>query len=126
MKSKSKFDRRRVLLQAGVAVFAAWCLPSNSAASESAPRLKPVGTGNLVIRSGSGFVPHTHDLVIPYAILRAPPPRGVKLISTNSFLHTHEVVLTQAQLVAVIHGETVIATGGSHTFAIALGRAIDG
>jgi hypothetical protein len=40
-----------------------------------------------------------------------------------SLFHTHNVVLSQEQLIAVNHGGTVTALGGSHTFVIALGNA---
>jgi hypothetical protein len=40
-----------------------------------------------------------------------------------SLFHTHDVVLSQEQLIAVNQGGTVTAFGGSHTFVIALGNA---
>lgn len=117
-------DRRTFIIGAGIALLAMQCLPATAQNSSSAPRAGEEGAGNLIIRSGLGFVPHTHDLLIPFAFLRTPPPRGVKLVSTTSFLHTHDVTLTQAQLVAVSRGETVTATGGSHSFVIVLARAM--
>jgi hypothetical protein len=42
----------------------------------------------------------------------------VRLQTTRTLLHAHEVVLTQAQLLAVSQGGTVTATGGSHTLVI--------
>jgi hypothetical protein len=41
-----------------------------------------------------------------------------------SLFHTHDVALSQEQLIAVSHGGTVTAFGGSHTFVIALGNAV--
>jgi hypothetical protein len=49
---------------------------------------------NLIIRSSSGFVPHVHDLLIPYALFNAPPPQGVELKSTQAMFHAHNVVLS--------------------------------
>lgn len=115
-------DRRSFIIGTGAALLAIQCLPSLAHTSEGLPL--GGAAGSLIIRSGSGFVPHTHDLLIPYAILRTPPSQGVKLVSTSSFLHTHEVALTQAQLIAVSRGGTVAVPGGSHTFVIALARAI--
>ena len=48
------------------------------------------------------------------------PPRGVKLESTRALFHTHEVELTQEQLVTVNQGGAVTKIGGSHLFVIAL------
>lgn len=78
----------------------------------------------LVIRSGPGFFPHTHDLWIPYAVLKAPPPKGVTLTSTRAMGHTHEVALSHELLAVVNQGGTVSVRGGSHTFVIAIARAV--
>jgi len=109
-------DRRRLIKGAGVALLTAQCLPSISQASGHS---RCAAAENLIIRSGPGFVPHTHDLLIPYAVLNAPPRQGVKLESTRALFHTHEVVLTQEQLIVVNRGGTVTASGGSHSFVIA-------
>lgn len=82
------------------------------------------GGEGLAIRSGPGFVPHAHDLLITFALLRAPPGHGVVLTTTHAMFHTHDVALTQAQLRLVALGGTVTTTGGSHTFVIALARAM--
>lgn len=109
--------------EVGVALLTMQLLPSIARASGSSPRR---GTStNLIIRSGPGFVPHTHDLLIPYAVLQTPPPRGVKLQSTTALFHAHDVVLTMEQLMAVGRGGTINAAGGSHTFVIALAQAIN-
>ena len=109
-------DRREFINGVGGAVLTVQCLPligcSSGADDES--------DEYLIIRSGPGFVPHTHDLLIPYAVLDAPPPEGVKLVSSRAMFHTHDVALTREQLVTVNQGGIVTAIGGSHRFVIAL------
>ncbi len=121
--SENGMDRRRFINGVGVAFLTAQVLPWIAHASAS-PSDGNIAAANLVIHSGPGFVPHTHDLLVPYALLKAPPRQGGKLESTMSLFHTHDVVLSQEQLVAVNHGGTVTAIGGSHTFVIALGNAV--
>ncbi len=117
-------DRRGFIKRAGFALLSVQLLPSVARAQERAAGDRNDAAENLIIRSGQGFVPHTHDLWIPYAILRAPPPQGVTLISTKARDHTHEVVLSHDQLAAVNSGEAVSAKGGSHTFVIAMALAV--
>jgi hypothetical protein len=117
-------DRRGFIKDAGLALLTVQWLPAIAHASESAPGDSKNSAQNLIIRSGQGFVPHTHDLWIPYAVLRAPPVQGVTLTSTKARGHTHEVVLSHDQLADVNRGGTVAVKGGSHTFVIALNRAV--
>jgi len=117
-------DRRGFIKRAGLALLTMQLLPSVARATESAPGDAKDAADNLIIRSGQGFVPHTHDLWIPYALLRTPPAEGVTLISTRSRDHTHQVVLSHDQLTEVNQGGTVFAKGGSHTFVIAKALAV--
>lgn len=117
-------DRRGFIKRVGLALLSVRLLPSVARAQDHATGDSNDAAGNLIIRSGQGFVPHTHDLWIPYATLRSPPPQGVTLISTKARDHTHEVVLSHDQLAAVNNGETVSAKGGSHTFVIAMALAV--
>ena len=94
-------------------------------ASGYSPSARNEAADDLVIHSSSGFVPHAHDLLIPYAVLNAPPPQGVELNSTQAFFHTHKVVLTQKQLMAVSQGGTVTQKASSHLFVIALAKQQD-
>lgn len=117
-------DRRGVIRNGGLVLLALQLLPSIGRASQG-----PSGAGldpsdALVIRSGPGFVPHTHDLWIPYAVLKAPPPAGVTLTSTMARGHTHEVTLSHDDLASVNRGGTVSVKGGSHTFVIARAAAV--
>ena len=113
-------DRREFIEGVGGAILTAQLLPLIAHASPSDGN---EAAENLIIHSGRGFVPHTHDLLIPYAVLNSPPLQGVKLESTRALFHTHDVVLTQEQLNVVNHGGTVTAIGGSHLFVIALADA---
>ena len=121
---ETRTDRRGFIKDVGLALLTMQLLPSIANASENAPGDSKDSAENLIIRSGQGFVPHTHDLWIPYAILRTPPAQGVTLISTRARDHTHEVVLSHDQLAEVNQGGTVSVKGGSHTFAIAKSQAV--
>lgn len=117
-------DRRGFLAGTGLVLLSALALPAIAWVSEASPPDGPAPADTLVIRSGPGFVPHTHNLWIPYALLRSPPATGVTLISRPARGHTHQVALSRADLVAVDRGGTVSVNGGSHTFVIATARAI--
>jgi hypothetical protein len=117
-------DRRGFIKRVGLALLSVLLLPSLARASEGAPGDGSLPADNLIIRSGQGFVPHTHDLWIPYALLRTPPAEGVILISTKSRDHTHPVALSHDELAAVNQGGTVSVKGGSHTFVIAIAQAV--
>jgi hypothetical protein len=121
--NENGMDRRRFVNGVGVALLTAQVFPWIAHTSAS-PSDGKIAAENLIIHSGPGFVPHTHDLLVPYALLKAPPREGVKLESTMSLFHTHDVVLSQEQLIAVNKRGTVTAIGGSHTFVIALGNAV--
>lgn len=118
-------DRRTFIEGVGVAVLTVQMLPLIANCSGSSPTEGNEDADNLIIHSGPGFVPHVHDLLIPYAVLRAPPLEGVKLESTRALFHTHELVLTHEQLIVVSQGGTVTEKGGSHLFVIALAGRSD-
>jgi hypothetical protein len=111
---------RRTLVKA---LLTAQALLPTAQASGRSPSEGNDAAGNLIIQSGLGFVPHTHDLLIPHAVLRVPPRQGVKLVSTVALFHAHDVVLTREQLIVVSQGGTITAIGGSHSFVIALANA---
>jgi hypothetical protein len=113
-------DRRGFIKGVGVAVLTVQCLPLVACTSGNSPSDGNDAAENLIIHSSPGFVPHTHDLRIPYAVLNAPPLEGVELESTRALFHTHDVVLTREQLIVVSQGGTVTAIGGSHHFVIEL------
>ncbi len=117
-------DRRRFIKGVGVAVLTVQCLPLIACASGTSASDGNEGADNLIIHSGRGFVPHTHDLLIPYAVLKAPPLQGVRLESTRALFHTHILVLSQEQLLIVNQGGTATTIGGSHLFVIALANAL--
>ena len=113
MAKPREIDRRCFIKGAGLAVLTVQCLPLV---------LRAETGDHLVIESSSGFVPHVHDLVIPYAVLKAPPREGVEFTSTQAFLHQHKIALTQAQLTSVNQGGTVTQKASSHLFVIALAK----
>ena len=119
MSDRSEIVRRKFIEGVGVAVLTAQFLPLIAHASGSSPSDSNEAADKLIIHSGPGFIPHVHDLLIPYAVLSAPPLQGVTLESTRALFHTHDVVLTQEELSAVSHGGTVTKIGGSHLFVIA-------
>lgn len=63
-----------------------------------------------------------HDLLIPRALLSAPPVQGVALTTSKAFLRQHHVTLTQDELALVHRGGTVTQKASSHIFVIALAK----
>ena len=113
-------DRRQFVKGVGVAVLSVQCLPLIAHASGCSPRDSKATADDLIIRSGPGLLSHVHDLLIPYAILRAPPLQGVELETTQALLHRHSIALTREQLIIVNQGGTVTQKASSHTLVIAL------
>ena len=118
-------DRRSFVKGVGVAVLTVQCLSLISCASGKSPSYDNPGADNLIIHSTGGFPPHVHDLLIPYAILNAPPLQGVEIKTTRAMLHVHRVVLTQKELITVNQGGTVTQKANSHLFVIALAKRQD-
>jgi len=114
-------DRREFFQGLGMALLTVQCLPLVAHAAENPPGGNGAG-GNLIIQSGPGLFDHVHDLLIPYALLKAPPPKGVQLTSTEAMLHRHNVALTQKELSIVNQGGTVTQKASSHYFVIALAK----
>ena len=115
-------DRREFIKGVGFAVLTVQCLPLIAQASGNSPSDGNEAADNLIIHSSSGFVPHVHDLLIPYAVLNAPPLQGVELKTTQALFHAHKVVLTQKELITVNQGGTVTQKASSHLFVIALAK----
>ena len=111
-------DRRTFVKGVGFAVLTVQCLSLISCASGKSPGYENRAADNLIIHSRGGFPPHVHDLLIPYALLNAPPSQGVELKTTQAMLHSHKVALTQKELITVNQRGTVTAKGGSHLFVI--------
>lgn len=124
MRPADETHRRGVIAGVGLALLSLQVLAPAARAAEPSPAGGDPSAGALIIRSGQGFVPHTHDLWIPYAVLRTPPREGVTLTSTPARGHTHEVALSHDDLAAVNRGGTVSVKGGSHTFVVALALAV--
>jgi hypothetical protein len=113
-------DRRQFVKGVGVAVLTVQWLPLIAHASGNSPSDSKDTADNLIIRSGPGLMSHVHDLLIPYAILKAPPLQGVELETTQALLHRHSIALTREQLIIVDQGGTVTQKASSHILVIAL------
>jgi len=113
-------DRRQFVKGVGVAVLTVQWLPLIAHASGNSPSDSKDTADNLIIRSGPGLMSHVHDLLIPYAILKAPPLHGVELETTQALLHRHSIALTREQLIIVDQGGTVTQKASSHILVIAL------
>ena len=118
-------DRRTFVKGAGFAVLTVQCLSLMSCASAKSQSYVNQAADNLIIHSSGGFPAHVHDLLIPYAVLKAPPLQGVELKTTQAMLHAHKVVLTQTDLITVNEGKTVTAKAGSHIFLITSAKRSD-
>jgi hypothetical protein len=115
-------DRREFVRGVGMAVLTVQCLPLTAHASASPPTDGEERADDLIIQSGPGLFRHVHDLQIPYAVLNAPPPQGIKLTTTESLYHQHNLALTQNELAIVKQGGTVTQKASSHLFVIALAK----
>jgi hypothetical protein len=118
-------NRRMFIWGIGFAVLKVQCLPLTAHASGKTPNESSEAADSLVIHSSSGFVPHVHDLLIPYAVLNAPPLQGVELKTTEALCHAHRMVLTQKELITVNQRGTVTQKASSHVFVIALPKRQD-
>jgi hypothetical protein len=118
-------DRRKFIKGVGFAVLTVQCLSLIACASGNSPNDGNQSADSLIIHSSSGTLSHVHDLLIPYAVLNAPPLQGVELKTTQAMLHRHQVVLTEKQLIIVKQGGTVDQKAGSHLFVIALAKRPD-
>src|SRR5262245_15431417 len=119
------FARRHFFREVGVAALALQFLPLVVHASGGSPTDGNEAADNLVIHMGPGLMSHVHDLLIPYAVLKAPPLQGVELMTTQALLHRHTVALTQEQLKIVNRGGTVTKKASSHLIVIALANRQD-
>jgi hypothetical protein len=115
-------DRRAFIKVVGLAVLTVQCLPLIAHASGNPPNDDKETTDNLIIQSGPGLLHHVHDLLISYAVLKAPPVQGVQLTTTQALLHRHNIALTQKELIIVNKGGTVTQKASSHLFVIALAK----
>lgn len=115
-------ERRKFMTAVGIAVLTVHCLPVIALASDNPPTGSKNAADNLIIQSGPGMFSHVHDLLIPYAVLKAPPLEGVKLTTTEAVFHRHDIALTREQLIIVNHGGTVTQKASSHLFVIALAK----
>lgn len=118
-------DRRRFVKGVGMAVLTVHCLPLLSCAADPSPLETAGAPDGLKILSSPGKFGHVHDLLIPLALLSAPPVQGVELTTGKAFLHQHNVRLSQADLALVHGGGTVTQKASSHVFVITLAKTQD-
>jgi hypothetical protein len=120
----SKTSRRRQFLKLlGYAALSIQILPLTGC--DSAVETPP--TDSLAVTSSRDsklgrWAYHSHVLYVPLQLFRAPPAQGVTLSTTWTYFHSHQVALTEAQLVTVARGGAVQVqdSGGAHTFSIQL------
>jgi hypothetical protein len=119
MSTPKEINRRAFCNRVGVAILTVQCLPlmAHPAAISSDGN---EADNDLIIHSGPGAFGHVHDLAVPYTVLRTPPREGVELTSSQAFLHTHRIALSQKELATVSQGGTVSKRGSSHLFVITL------
>ena len=115
-------DRRTFVRGVGMAVLTVQCLPLMADAPAHPATDGTDNPDDLIVHSGPGLFRHVHDLRIPYAVLNAPPPQGIKLTTTESLYHQHNIALTQGELAIVKQGGTVTQKASSHIFVIELAR----
>lgn len=115
-------DRRGFVRGIGMAVLTVHCLPLLSCAADPSPLEVAGAPDGLTIPSSPGKFGHVHDLLIPLALLTAPPVQGVELTTSKAFLHQHNVRLSQDDLTLVHGGGTVTQKASSHVFVIALAK----
>lgn len=114
--------RRKFLELSGYAALSFQLLPLMTAcAAGKAP------ADSLTVTSSQGsklghWADHSHLLYVPLKLFQDPPPKGVTLSTTRTYLHSHDVALTREQLVTVARGGAlrVRDTSGTHEFAIEL------
>jgi hypothetical protein len=116
--------RREFLKLLGFAALSVQVLPLT--ACDSAPEHAPADSLTVTSSLGSKlghWAYHSHFLYVPLQLFRAPPPEGVTLSTTRTYLHTHEVVLSQAELLRVARGESVEVADSvrAHTYSLRLG-----
>jgi hypothetical protein len=116
-------QRRQFLKLLGYTALSVQILPltGGALAVETAPADSLAVTSSRDSKLGR-WAYHSHVLYVPLQLFRALPPQGVTLSTTWTFLHSHEVALTQADLVTVARGGTVQVKDslGAHTFSIEL------
>jgi hypothetical protein len=119
-----KLRRRPFLRLLGYTALSVQVLPLTGAAcaEEAAPPDSLTVTSSQSSKLGR-WAYHSHRLYVPRELFRAPPPNGVTLSTGTTYLHHHDVTLSQAQLVAVARGETIETkdTSSAHDYSIALG-----
>jgi len=118
-----KSHRREFLKGLGYAALSVQILPLTACSSseDTAPDDSLAVTSSLGSKLGH-WAYHSHVLYVPLHFFSNPPDQGVELTTTWTYLHAHDVALSQAQLIAVARGGTVQVNDstGVHGFSIQL------
>lgn len=118
------YRRRQFLELLGYTALAVQLLPMAGCAmaDETAPADSLAVTSSRTSKLGE-WVAHTHFLYVPLKLFTAPPPEGVVLSTTRTYLHSHQVVLSEEQLATVGRGGTVELAdlSNAHRYSIRLG-----
>ena len=112
------WDRRSFIKGLGVAVLTVQSLTLIGCASGNSLNDGKGDANTLITHSSPGTFSHVHDLLIPYAVLKAPPVQGMAFQTTRAWLHRHAITLTQDELATVGKGGTVTKKANSHIFVI--------
>jgi len=92
-------------------------------ADSTPPDAPPQVQGANILYTSSETNAHSHSFSVPSVALTSPPPAGISGATTSAQLHSHDVVITQADLQGAMSGqavkvETSNVIGHTHTFTI--------
>lgn len=93
------------------------CASSDSGITAPAPACDGAGETSTVSQE------HAHTLCVPAAALAGPDPSGATLATSTTNGHVHDVTFTQAQLVSIAQGGSVVVAtspgpGHFHEFTV--------
>ncbi len=112
MKKDMNLKRRQFLKTLGVSVVTLQVIPvllKKASAQMNSPEFN-CGAELNILSGPSAYAPlpgHFHYLNIETAIFKNPPTQGVKIMTSIAYLHQHQVILSQEQLLKVAQGDTI-------------------
>ena len=97
--------------------------PTQPGPDTTPPDAPPRVVGANIVNTSDQVNAHSHSFSVPSADLTTPPPSGVSGATTEAQFHSHELVITQANLQSAMSGQTVKVqtsnvVGHIHTFTI--------
>ena len=119
-------ERREFIIGLGAALFVPAAIAAVSGCSSSSTDSTPTDSFEVIsssATSGGGYAAHTHVLAVRLVDLANPPAAGVTYTTSTDDGHTHQVVLSNADLAGIQAGQTIsestnVVLGHEHTFAI--------